>query len=100
MYIYIRSFYGKESDFLRSTLTPRQERRPRGIEIGIMQPKKGGGIVLLPPPSFLLFPFLLFSTARFLVADPDAMAGHFLQHRPFQLSPIHRRWSREPGIVV
>ena len=76
MYMCIRSFYGKESDFLRSTLTPRQERRPiegdRNRDYATEE--RGGGE---DRPSSFLSSSLLFplTAARFLVADPDAMAG-------------------------
>lgn len=106
MYMCIRSFYGKESDFLRSTLTPRQERRPiegdRNRDYATEE--RGGGEDR--PSSFLssslLFPSFPPQHASSLLTLMRWPAGRFLQHRPFQLSPIHRDGvpSRDSSCIV
>lgn len=106
MCMYIRSFYGKESDFLRSTLTPRQERRPiegdRNRDYATEE--RGGGEDR--PSSFLssslLFPSFPPQHASSLLTLMRWPAGRFLQHRPFQLSPIHRDGvpSRDSSCIV
>ena len=106
MCMYIRSFYGKESDFLRSTLTPRQERRPieGDRKRDYATEERGGGEDR--PSSFLssslLFPSFPPQHASSLLTLMRWPAGRFLQHRPFQLSPIHRDGvpSRDSSCIV